>query len=367
MKLVMTLLARNEADIVDAQLAFHLNAGVDFVIATDNASDDGTTEILERYERAGRLHLIHEQSDDMRQGEWVTRMARLASTEFGADWVINSDADEFWWPRGGTLKDVLADGAGALRRRAGMLAALPAAARARRGVLRERMTMRLCEPASPGDKETIFHAHQKVAHRASRDVEVEDGNHNVDAARGLEPLRSWHPIEVLHFSLRSRRAVREQESWRWLRSVVDEPCRCTDPASQAGLRRRPAGLERRSLRRFLVDDEALATGTCRRHARDRHATARCAPAARECEEGGFAVPEPGARSRLSFPAPDVAEIAAFAARHRTLVEIDGIVRAEARVDALEERLEALERRGRLPRALAVRASRLTHRRRLAPR
>ena len=77
-------------------------------IATDNRSDDGTTEILERYERAGRLHLLREDGDDMRQHEWVTRMARLAATDFGADWVINSDADEFWWPRGGTLKDVLA-------------------------------------------------------------------------------------------------------------------------------------------------------------------------------------------------------------------------------------------------------------------
>ena len=36
-----------------------------------------------------------------------TDLARLAATEHGADWVIHSDADEFWWPRGDSLKDVL--------------------------------------------------------------------------------------------------------------------------------------------------------------------------------------------------------------------------------------------------------------------
>ena len=46
MKLVMTLLARDEADIVESWLAFHLNAGAAFVVATDNRSQDATTEIL---------------------------------------------------------------------------------------------------------------------------------------------------------------------------------------------------------------------------------------------------------------------------------------------------------------------------------
>ena len=34
----MTVLARNEADIIDAHIAFHLNAGVDFFVAMDNGS-----------------------------------------------------------------------------------------------------------------------------------------------------------------------------------------------------------------------------------------------------------------------------------------------------------------------------------------
>ena len=53
MKLVMTLLVRDEADVVDAQIAFHLHAGVDFVVATDNRSrgrDDGDPRTV----RAGR-------------------------------------------------------------------------------------------------------------------------------------------------------------------------------------------------------------------------------------------------------------------------------------------------------------------------
>ncbi len=115
----MTLLARDEADIVEAWLDFHLSAGADLVVATDNRSEDGTTEILERYAREGHVHLIREPGEDLRQDEWVTRMARLAATDFGADWVINSDADELWWPRGTSYHEVL----GAVPERYGTVAA----------------------------------------------------------------------------------------------------------------------------------------------------------------------------------------------------------------------------------------------------
>ena len=107
MKVVMTLLVRDEEDVLDTQLRYHLEHGIDFVLATDHRSSDGSTEILRRYEREGHLRLLRETAAALRQSEWVTRMARLAASEHAADWVLNGDADEFWWPREGSLREVL--------------------------------------------------------------------------------------------------------------------------------------------------------------------------------------------------------------------------------------------------------------------
>jgi Glycosyl transferase family 2 len=199
MKLVMTLVARNEADILDAQLRYHLEQGVDFFVATDHRSVDGTTDILDGYAREGHLHLIREDDSRFLQSEWVTRMARMAATDFEADWVINGDADEFWWPRRGPLKDVL----DAVPARFGVVRALW-----RNFVLRpeqhdwfhENMTVRTRPSLDPSDP---YHVQVKVAHRADPNVAVTRGNHDAYGER-LLLLRDWFPFEVLHFPIRTR-------------------------------------------------------------------------------------------------------------------------------------------------------------------
>lgn len=99
MKLIMTLLVRDEEDILRENIDYHLAQGVDFIIATDNCSVDSTKSILKEYEKKGKLLYIYEGDDNFNQHKWVTKMAKIAVTEYGADWVINNDADEFWWPK----------------------------------------------------------------------------------------------------------------------------------------------------------------------------------------------------------------------------------------------------------------------------
>ena len=104
-KLIMTLLVRDEEDIIEKNIRFHLNHGVDFIIATDNGSVDGTRDILKKYENKGLLHLIDEKIQDYSQAEWVNRMGKLAYEKYNADIIFHCDADEFWFSKSRNLKN----------------------------------------------------------------------------------------------------------------------------------------------------------------------------------------------------------------------------------------------------------------------
>ena len=345
MKLVVTVLARDEADVIDAQVAYHLNAGADFVVATDNNSRDGTTEILEAYAREGCLHLIREPAEGLRQGEWVTRMARLAATRFGADWVINSDADEFWWPRGGSLKEVLAT----VPPRYGVVHAFWRCFVPRPdddGSFAERMTIRLTQHAPINDPSSFYRPVTKVAHRADPNVVVGRGNHGLIGSR-FQPMTTWHPIEILHFPLRSRA--------QWLRKIELQGEAFTRHIERAGTGYHLAGYSAlqggridEQYEAMLVDDDAAERGlrdgtlAADTRLRDVLAALRMRPGGER--ERAFALPSEAPRP-ISFPAPTAAEAAVYAVEAAVLGEADA-VRAQRRLDAIEQRLLSLEARNR---------------------
>jgi glycosyltransferase involved in cell wall biosynthesis len=196
MKLVMTLLVRDEEDIVRQNLDFHLAQGVDEVIITDNGSVDATMDILRSYEERGQARIIVEPADDYSQGRWVTRMARMAA-EGEADWVINSDADEFWWPRSGTLRSTFES----MDPRIGVVVAhrinfVPRPESGR--PFWERMTLRERESLNPVGKPLP----PKLAHRAHTDIVVDQGNHRIKGPNLGERLDDGK-VEILHFPMRS--------------------------------------------------------------------------------------------------------------------------------------------------------------------
>ncbi len=107
-RLVMTILCKDEADIIEANIRVHAALGVDAFVVMDNGSRDGTRETLTALQEEFELHVI-DREGVYDQSAWMTELAHYARDEMGADWVISNDADEFWLPQSErSLKEILA-------------------------------------------------------------------------------------------------------------------------------------------------------------------------------------------------------------------------------------------------------------------
>lgn len=70
-RLIMTLLVKNEEELLEKNLLFHKAMGVDAFIVTDNNSADGTYGIIEKYRRKGWVvDVIRETATGYEQKEW---------------------------------------------------------------------------------------------------------------------------------------------------------------------------------------------------------------------------------------------------------------------------------------------------------
>jgi hypothetical protein len=194
----MTLLVRDAEDLLVENLEFHIQQGVDFFIITDNRSVDGTGRIIEEYVAAGLAERIWEPEDTFNQGRWVTRMARRAATVHGADWVINSDDDEFWSASSGSLNGLLSSlhreclAVEVMRRNHPPIAALACEHFLTSMIYREHRSLNvLGEPLAP-----------KIIHRAFADIEVDQGNHSVRRSGVTLAALPATAIAISHFPIR---------------------------------------------------------------------------------------------------------------------------------------------------------------------
>jgi len=210
-RLIMTLLVKNEADIIEHNLRFHKAMGVDGFVVTDNTSTDGTREILQKYKDKGWiLEIIDEPGQNYSQADWVHRMVESSRDKYKADWIINADADEFWSPKSGSLKTEIAD------RREGIffvpvynMLDLGGDWLDNTNIIKTCMPTQLSEQLIQSGRLCKFHQFSrqipKIILRTSEYIHIHMGNHDADMKKRKKkkPVLS-SDIMIYHFNSRGR-------------------------------------------------------------------------------------------------------------------------------------------------------------------
>lgn len=220
MRLAMSILVRDEADIIEENIRYHADQGVDLFIVMDNDSQDGTRDILQGMKTELEILLLDEPAKTIDQGIWVTRMVLEIRDKGLADWIVLNDADEFWTSSRGSLKSEIMDIANSPHH----------APLERAAVIRcprynmladvhdlEREHYRFFDnvwkvanplgdwPRSGNASPDIPHLLQRVGPKAISEVKgfrsVDQGNHVVDHRDGLTV--DSRTIEILHYPIRT--------------------------------------------------------------------------------------------------------------------------------------------------------------------
>ena len=214
--IVMTILVKDEIDIIEKNIRVHAKLGVDAFVVMDNNSTDGTREKLDELAKEFEITIIDEKGL-YNQAKWMKKLAKTAKNKYNPRWVINNDADEFWIPKDNrSLKEILENTSGAV-------------------LTCQRYNMVIDESVSNGNYyDAEYHVHNPVYYRKEIQLNYEypsivlskigpkvitdpkglliirGGNHKAlhlrnfwDYWRHYDKIKRFPHIEVFHFVIRS--------------------------------------------------------------------------------------------------------------------------------------------------------------------
>ena len=192
---------RDEIDVLPTFLKGLEDAGVAALFVIDNGSTDGSREYL-RY--SFNSFVFDDPSDAYPQAEWMTELAQRAY-RWGADWVLNIDADERWE----NVDELQTVDSSFNEVAIPMYNALP------RFEDRDAWDPLKCPV---GNDVQGF----KVAHRAANGVKVSMGNHTTSA----EPTFRASRMKVVHYAVRGYDRFRKkvERAIQVLPNVAEHQC-----------------------------------------------------------------------------------------------------------------------------------------------
>jgi glycosyltransferase involved in cell wall biosynthesis len=189
-------MVKDEADVIEYTLRQMVNEGVDGILVADNMSTDDTAQAVQKVASISATPIVLITDDDRAyyQSAKMTALAHRVRRDFGADWVVPFDADECWYSRDGSLKEVLEN------RNPDVFVVQATLynhwVTALDGDSQNPFEAMVYREAQPG-------ALPKVACRWHSELVIEAGNHGAAYGRTLYPRNTSRGLELRHFPYRS--------------------------------------------------------------------------------------------------------------------------------------------------------------------
>lgn len=89
------MVVRDEEELIERNIRYHLDAGFDVIAVLDHCSQDGTSEILDAMKRHHNIFVLRDNDPVFDHARLSNRLLNEFLHVNQVDWVFSIDADEF--------------------------------------------------------------------------------------------------------------------------------------------------------------------------------------------------------------------------------------------------------------------------------